>query len=131
MLLPGTPAAIIGFALAGAGLSSVVPTLFSAAGRTPGMAPSVAIAAVSTTGYFGFLCGPPLIGVASEVMTLRWSMAFVFAAACIAIVLARYVRDNTGQLTSDNSGPIEAADSRTGRDAMPVFEKGHSAQAAA
>jgi MFS family permease len=91
MLLPGTIPAIAGFALVGAGLSSLVPTVFSAAGRTPGVAASVAIATVSTTGYFGFLCGPPLIGVASEFITLRWAMAFVFAAACVVVALARYV----------------------------------------
>jgi len=111
MLLPGTVTAIAGFTLVGAGLSALVPTIFSAAGRTPGIAASVAIATVSTTGYFGFLCGPPLIGAASEVISLRWAIVFVFAAACVAIALARHagVQPGPGSGTvAGRSPPSEA-----------------------
>ncbi len=52
-------AALIGFASVGVGLSSLVPIVFSAAGRTPGIAPGLALSAVTTIGYCGFLCGPP------------------------------------------------------------------------
>jgi MFS family permease len=97
MLLPGTVTAIAGFTLVGAGLSALVPTIFSAAGRTPRIAASVAIATVSTTGYFGFLCGPPLIGAASEVISLRWAIVFVFVAACVAIALARHAGVQPGR----------------------------------
>jgi MFS family permease len=122
MLLPGTATAIGGFTLVGAGLSALVPTIFSAAGRTPGIAASVAIATVSTTGYFGFLCGPPLIGAASEVMSLRWAMVFVFAAACVAITLARYagVQPGSGGRTDYGRTDGPAAPCLAGRLARDV-----------
>jgi fucose permease len=63
-------AAVIGFAGVGLGLSNIIPIVFSATGRLPGLAPGIGIAAVSTTGYFGFLAGPPLIGLVAEVSSL-------------------------------------------------------------
>jgi MFS family permease len=89
MLLPGTATAIAGFAFVGLGLAALVPAVFSAAGQTPGVPASVSIATVSTIGYFGFLCGPPLIGVASQAVTLRWAIGLVFLAACVAVALSR------------------------------------------
>lgn len=88
MLLPGPITAIAGFALVGLGLAALIPTTFSAAGRIPGVPASVAIAAVSTMGYFGFLVGPPIIGVASEWVTLRWALALVLLACATAAYLA-------------------------------------------
>ena len=57
---------IVGFACAGAGFSVVFPAALSAAGRSQEMPTGPAIAAVSTTGYFGFLVGPPVIGFIAE-----------------------------------------------------------------
>ncbi len=66
-LLLGTPlAAIFGFGLVGAGIANVIPILFGAAGRIAGISAGTALAAVATTGYCGYLAGPPLIGLAAE-----------------------------------------------------------------
>ncbi len=91
ILLPQAATAIAGFALVGAGLSSLVPTLFGAAGRTPGVAASVAVAVVSTTGYFGFLIGPPLIGFVSQGFSLRWAIGLVVVTSLVAMLLAPQV----------------------------------------
>jgi hypothetical protein len=62
-LLAGVPAAgIAGFACLGIGMASVVPIVFRAAGSAPGISPGVALAAVSSMGYLGFVVGPSLIG---------------------------------------------------------------------
>nr|MDQ4030358.1 MFS transporter [Actinomycetota bacterium] len=62
-LVVGHPAAaLVGFALMGAGLAALVPIVFRAAGSTPGIAPAAGIAALSTVGYGAFLVGPPAIG---------------------------------------------------------------------
>ena len=63
--------AICGFLLVGAGVSSVVPLVYSAAGRSETMSPGVAIAAVSTIGFVGFLIGPPVIGFVAGAFILR------------------------------------------------------------
>ena len=75
--LPDIPTSITGFILVGAGTSSVVPLVYSAAGRSKKVSPGVALAAVSTIGYLGFLLGPPLIGLIAEATTLRVSFTII------------------------------------------------------
>jgi hypothetical protein len=57
---------VIGFAGMGLGLASIEPILFRAAGRLPGLAPAIGSATVSTAGRFGFLAGPPLMGLVTK-----------------------------------------------------------------
>lgn len=81
-LLLGYPAAgVAGCALVGFGIANIVPVLFSAAARVPGLRPGRGLAAVATTGYLGFLAGPPLIGAVAEVAGLAAGLGVV-AAAC-------------------------------------------------
>lgn len=84
LLLHHPVAAVIGFGCVGLGLSNLVPVLFSAAGRMPGSTPGVAIAAVSTTGYGGFLVGPPLVGFAADLLGLPGALGMLVA--CLALV---------------------------------------------
>jgi len=62
----------IGFMLVGFGVSSVIPTIYGTVGRNaaPGQA-SIALASVSSVGFFGFLIGPPIIGFLSQAIGLR------------------------------------------------------------
>ena len=55
--------------------------MLSAAGRLLGLAPRIGIAAVSTAGYFGFLAGPPLIGLVAEARGLPVGLGLVALAA--------------------------------------------------
>lgn len=80
--------AIAGFALVGIGVACVVPIVFGAAGRTPGMMPGTAIAAVTTMGYCGFMAGPPLIGLIADLSSLGWALALVAGLAVVMAVLA-------------------------------------------
>ena len=77
VVLPYTVPATIGFLITGMGVSSVVPLLYSAAGRSGKVAAGVALAAVSTIGYLGFLFGPPAIGLIAQASSLRWSFALI------------------------------------------------------
>ncbi len=61
-LAPSPYVAIPGFALAGIGISNMVPIAFSAAGNLPGMAPGVALSVVTVMGYSGILVAPSVIG---------------------------------------------------------------------
>jgi MFS family permease len=69
--------ATLGFMLVGIGVSSVVPLVYGAAGKSSRFSPGVALAAVSTIGYMGFLAGPPLIGFIAQASSLRWSLALI------------------------------------------------------
>ena len=77
VVLPYIVPATIGFLVTGIGVSSVVPLLYSEAGRSGKIAPGVALAAVSTIGYLGFLFGPPAIGLIAQAFSLRWSFALI------------------------------------------------------
>lgn len=82
-------AAVIGFACVGLGGANLIPILFSAAGRTPGINTGPAIAAVATTGYCGFLVGPPLIGAVAETLNLTLALGLVVFGMALIAVFAR------------------------------------------
>jgi MFS family permease len=89
-LLAGTPAAaLVGFACLGAGMSSVIPIVFRAAGHVPGIASSVALSAVSSVGYLGFVAGPPAIGGIAELVGLPSALAVIVVLAVLVAALAR------------------------------------------
>jgi MFS family permease len=80
--------AIAGFLLVGVGVSSVVPMVFSAAGKSKTMQPGVALAAVSTIGFLGFLVGPPIIGFIAGMATLRVSFILIAAMGVSVVVVS-------------------------------------------
>jgi fucose permease len=71
---------VAGFALVGFGLANSVPVLFRVAGRMPGVPAGTALAAVATTGYAGFLAGPPAIGLVAESVGLPAALGLVVLA---------------------------------------------------
>lgn len=79
----------IGFLMVGLGVSSVIPMIYSAAGRSKTMNPGVALAAVSTIGFIGFLLGPPLIGSIAQIASLRWSFTLIACLGLLITVLAK------------------------------------------
>jgi MFS family permease len=92
LLVPHPIVALLGFAAVGAGFATIVPQVFSAAGRTPGIEPGPAIAVTTTFGYTGFLIGPALIGFAAEWIGLRGALGIVVGTSALAVVLAPSVR---------------------------------------
>lgn len=80
--------AMAGFLLVGAGVSSVVPMVYSAAGKSKTMQPGVALAAVSTIGFIGFLFGPPIIGFIAGLATLRASFVFIALMGTCVVILS-------------------------------------------
>ncbi len=72
-LIPST----LAFMLVGLGVSSIVPTVYSTAGRHSKVPPGIALATVSSVSFLGFLMGPPLIGYISAAAGLRYSFAVI------------------------------------------------------
>ena len=86
VIFPYLYTALAGFLLVGFGVSSVVPLVYSAAGRSKTMSPGVALAAVSTIGFMGFLFGPPVIGFIAGLASLRASFTLIAAMGiCVTI----------------------------------------------
>ncbi|MFG1707359.1 MFS transporter [Nonomuraea sp. M3C6] len=95
-LLGGHPVAgVIGFGCFGAGLSCIVPQVFSAAGhRDPAFA-GRALARVAGIGYLGFLSGPVFIGAAAELTGLPRALAIPALLAAFVAVTAAALRTRT------------------------------------
>jgi len=91
LLVESAPVAVVGFACLGAGLATVVPTVFRAAG-TRTSSPGAGIAAVSTVGYSAFLVGPPVIGLLADATSLRLALAVVVGLCALIAVLAGATR---------------------------------------
>lgn len=77
VIFPYIIPATIGFMLVGLGVSTIVPTVYSAAGKNKSVSPGEALTTVSSVGFFGFLIGPPIIGYIAELSSLRVSFACI------------------------------------------------------
>ncbi len=93
LLLDRTVSVLAGFACLGAGLALVIPTVFSAAGRIPGVNAGASIATVSACGWAGFVCGPPLIGQLAALTSLH-------AALTVIPVLTAVITATTAKATT-------------------------------
>jgi MFS family permease len=91
VIFPHIVTATIGFMLVGIGVSTIVPSLYSTAGRNEKVTAGVAIAMVSSVSYLGFLMGPPLIGYVSALSSLRYSYAVI---ACFGMLITFLVTRN-------------------------------------
>jgi MFS family permease len=91
LLIGSVPVAIVGFALFGLGLATIVPQVFSAAGNHDPARAGQAIAQVATVGYTGLVAGPAIIGGVSELTDLPTALA-------IPAVLAAFMAASAGAL---------------------------------
>jgi len=92
-LVAGHPvAAVAGFACFGAGLSCIVPQVFSAAGHRDPAYAGRALARAASIGYLGFLSGPVLIGAAAEVTGLPRALAIPALLAAFVALAATALR---------------------------------------
>ena len=92
IVFPTIYTATAGFLSTGFGVSSIVPMAYGLAGKSKTMPAGMAIAAVSTVGYFGFLFGPPVIGYIAKAASLRWSFALIALLGSFIIFLAAKVK---------------------------------------
>lgn len=87
VLFPSLVLSIVAFLLVGFGVSSVVPLVYSEAGKSKVMSTGKALAAVSSIGFLGFLLGPPLIGFIAGFSSLRFSFAYVALMGFIVTII--------------------------------------------
>jgi predicted MFS family arabinose efflux permease len=90
--VPSVAAAMIGFALIGAGCSNIVPVLYSVIGRQKVMAEAVAVSAVTTLGYAGILAGPAGIGYVAQVTSLPTAFVIMATMMVGVAVSSRFLR---------------------------------------
>jgi MFS family permease len=86
--------ALIGWAVVGAGVAGIAPTLLGAAPGASAAPSSVAIATVSAIGYSGSFAGPPIIGALASLTSLPAALAsLVLGAGAIAFFARRTLSD--------------------------------------
>ncbi|WP_433258917.1 MFS transporter [Streptosporangium sp. CA-135522] len=103
-LLIGHPvAAVIGFGCFGAGLSCIVPQVFSAAGRRDPARAGQALARVASLSYVGFLSGPVLIGSVAELVGLPRALAIPVMLAAFVALTASALHTRPLQRRSSNA----------------------------
>ena len=84
---------LLGFFIVGLSLATIVPIVYSTAGNTEGVAPSVGIAMATTIGYAGFFVGPPIIGYIADVFSLRIGLLFSLALFVVRFILSnRFIK---------------------------------------
>ncbi|RLZ04459.1 MFS transporter [Kocuria tytonicola] len=76
-LVPAPWVALAGFALAGFGCATMVPTAYAAADRAPGLKPGTGLTLVSWCMRIVFVISPPLVGLFADAVGLRTAL-FVF-----------------------------------------------------
>jgi MFS family permease len=89
LLVAQPAAALIGFACLGAGMASIIPIVFRAAGHVPGVPAGLGVSAVSSLGYIGFVVGPGAIGALAELVGLPAALGVIVVLGAIVSSLAR------------------------------------------
>ncbi|MBP1222017.1 MFS transporter [Flavobacterium sp. 1355] len=77
VFLPYIIPCTIAFMLVGLGVATIVPTVYSMAGKNPTVPPGEALTIVSSVSFLGFLMGPPVIGHIAQNFGLQFSFAFI------------------------------------------------------
>ena len=67
----------IAFMIVGLGVSTIVPTVYSIAGKNSTVSAGEALTIVSSISFLGFLMGPPVIGHVAQNFGLQFSFAFI------------------------------------------------------
>ncbi len=86
----------LGFALAGFGCATLVPSAFAAAARLPGVSEGAGVTAVSWLMRVGFLATSPVLGGLSAATDLRWALGLIVVAGVVVTVLASALRESPG-----------------------------------
>ncbi len=89
---PWPPAVAAGFAVVALGIANMAPVAFSASARTPGVAPSIGVAAVTTLGYGGFIVFPPILGFVAKTYGFTAAFSIVVVMALVIAAMANVAR---------------------------------------
>jgi MFS family permease len=82
----------LGFALIGLAAANVVPLIFAAAARMPGMSAGGGLATVATLGYAGLLMAPPLLGAIAAHTNIAVALGILSLSGIVIAANARRVK---------------------------------------
>ncbi|MCQ1578760.1 MFS transporter [Streptomyces parvus] len=88
LAVPTLPGTILGFALAGFGVATLVPAAMHEADALPGLKPGSGLTIVSWLMRLGFLLSPPIVGRVADAAGLRTGLLVIPAAGVLVVLLA-------------------------------------------
>jgi MFS family permease len=86
---------VVGCFIIGLGISTIVPLIYSKAGTQTRIAPSIAIAGVSSIAYVGFLLGPVLIGYIADIINLQYALVLLIILGLVSSAIATLFLPNS------------------------------------
>jgi hypothetical protein len=89
LAVPSLATTLVGFALAGLGVATLVPAVYAAADELPGLRHGVGLTLVNWLLRIGFLLSPPLVGAIADATSLRVGLLTVVVAGVATLVLGR------------------------------------------
>ncbi|MGY1653575.1 MFS transporter [Geodermatophilus sp. SYSU D01119] len=92
LAVPSLATTLVGFALAGLGVATLVPAVYAAADELPGLRHGVGLTVVNWLLRIGFLASPPLVGAVADATSLRVGLLGVVLAGVVTLVLGRALR---------------------------------------
>jgi len=96
LAVPTIATTLLGFALAGLGVATLVPAVYHAADELPGLRRGLGLAVVNWLLRIGFLVSPLLIGVVADAFSLRVALLTVVLAGLVTLVFGRVLRPTVG-----------------------------------
>lgn len=96
LAVPTLPGTILGFALAGFGVATLVPAAMHEADALPGLKPGSGLTIVSWLMRLGFLLSPPVVGQVADAAGLRTGLLVIPAAGLLVVLLAGALRARRG-----------------------------------
>jgi fucose permease len=88
LAFPSVPGTVAGFAAAGFGVATLIPTAMHRADQLPGLRPGSGLTVVTWLMRIGFFGAPLIVGVVADATSLRVGLLAVPVAGLVAIVLA-------------------------------------------
>lgn len=88
LAFPSVGTTILGFALAGFGVATLIPAAMHAADMLPGFRAGTGLTLVSWLMRLGFLAAPPLIGAVADASSLRVGLLLVPAVGLVVLALS-------------------------------------------
>ena len=100
LAFPSITTTLIGFALAGLGVATLIPAVYHAADELPGLSSGSGLTVINWLLRVGFLLSPPLIGVLADAASLRVALLTVVLAGVGIVVFGSALRTSVAPVAA-------------------------------
>ncbi len=104
LAFPSPATTLVGFALAGLGVATLVPAAMHTGDELPGLPAGVGLTVVSLLLRVGFLASPPLVGLTADAISLRVGLLGVVLAGTLVVFFSKVLLQHN-QAAAVPSGP--------------------------